>query len=108
MGKVIRLNEARLRMLIAEELDEVGGAVDARSSSLKKFKESLKVAMQALIELYQSANGEEAHKQASELASGLKRVIRGVDTMSALTGSGAGSPPAGKPRAAPAAFSNVR
>jgi len=87
-GKSVKMTEARLRLLVEEELSQAGGSIAAaggQSSSLKKLKDNLNGAKQALGELYQSATSPKASDQAHTLLNGINRVLQALDSMPELT-----------------------
>lgn len=86
--QAVRMTEARLRLLVEEELTQAGGSIAAaggQAASLKKLKDHLNGAKQALGELYQSATSPKASEQAHTLLSGITRVLQALDTMPELT-----------------------
>ena len=87
-GKPVKLTEAQIRLLVEEELTQAGGSIAAaggQAAALKKLKDHLNGAKQALGELYQSATSPRASDQAHTLLGGINRVIQALDTMPELT-----------------------
>ena len=92
----LSLDEAKLRRIIEAELTQVGGnmaAAGGSTATLKKLKDHLNGAKQALSELYQSSTSSRASDQAQSLLQGLNRMIQALDSMPELT-AGKSTPPA--------------
>jgi hypothetical protein len=84
----IALDEAQLRRLIEAELTQVGGNLAAAGGSvgsLKKLKDHLNGAKQALSDMYQSSSSRKASDQAQALLTGINRIVQALDTMPELT-----------------------
>lgn len=97
-GKVTRMTEAQLRLLVEEELSQASigqpGAQGLRgAAAIKKLRDHLAGAKDAVSELYQASTSSKASDQAQTLLQGLNRMIGALDSMPELAASKSTPPP---------------
>lgn len=85
MAKVVRLDEAALRGLIEEELNELSMGQAKMQGPLKKFVDHMNGAKQALSELYQSTSDQKAAEHCHALLNAVNRIVKALDNMPELT-----------------------
>lgn len=87
MKKVVKLDEALLRQLIKEqmeELDELTMSQAKMQGPMKKFMDGLNQAKQGLVELYQQTTDQRSGDQVRALYNGIQRLAKAAEQMPEL------------------------
>ena len=85
MKKDVQREEALLRQLIKEELNEMSMSQAKVHGPLKKFVDHMNGAKQALSELYQSTSDQKAATSVHALLGAVNRIVKALDHMPELS-----------------------